>query len=378
MWRVELERGLALLRRGAFERAADHFARAHRAAPGEPAVCYAYGRELLRSGDLDRGEQLLRDAWNADRALVGAAATLARSLGIDSGRLADAHALLDEAEEAGGELATVLVVRAELLLEEGRAEEAREVANRATDLDGGEYVVLSARAVISRADNLDGVELADSGELDAALFRFRRAAIADPEWVAPRLNAAMVFERLGRIEAALRSAGQALAVDPEHRGSLVVRSRLLARLGREDEAIATLADALDEDPEAGELVCALAELHLGRGETGEACDLLVEHLRDHLRHDGADASAWFMLARAQLVDDDLDMAEDCLRQVLELDPDHGEARCLLADLLARQGRYSEAAAQAERAGALDRGAALEYFWGSAGPGQRPAGPKHSR
>lgn len=375
MWRVELERGLVLLRRGAFERAADHFARAHRAAPAEPTVCYAYGRELLRAGDFDRGEDLLRRAWTADHNLVGAAATLARSLGIDGGRLEEAHELLDEAEATGGDPGAVLVVRAELFLEEERADDAREVAGRAIELDDSDYVLLSARAVIARADNLDGVALSESGELDAALFRFRRAAVADPDWVAPRLNAAVVFERLGRLQAALRNAGEALSVDPAHRGALIQRARLLSLLGREDEAICDLAEAIDEDPESGELICALAELHLGRGEAGEACDLLVDHLRDHLRQVGADARAWFVLARAQLAGGDLDMAEDCLRQVLQLDPDHAGARRLLADLLARQGRYMEAAAQAERAGGFDADASLDYFWGGAG---RPAGPKRPR
>lgn len=374
MWRLELEKGLAQLRTGAFATARRHFARAYRAAPSEPTVCYAYGRELIRDSELVRGEELLRFAWANDRTLVGAAATLARSLGLEHRRLEEAHALLDEAEAVGGDPGVVLVVRAELYLEEGRAGEAREAAARALELDDGDYVGLGANAAIARAENLEGVELADAGELDGALFRFRRASLADPEWVAPRINAAVVFERLGRLGAALRSAEEAIAADPEHPGARVEHSRLLLALGRGEEAAANLAEATREAPDRGELVCALAEIHLELGDEAGASKTLVEYLRGQLG--AADVQAWFLLARAQLGEGDHDMAEDCLRQVIEMDPDHGDARCLLADLLARQGRYLEAAAQAERASDLDTDRALECFWGSAGP--RPAGPKYSR
>ena len=101
VWRSVLEAGLCAIRHGALDEARQHFERALKAAPGEPLVMYALGRELARDGYCDRVDELLRAAWEADNTLVGAAATLARSAGLHGGELTYAHEWLDRATAAG-------------------------------------------------------------------------------------------------------------------------------------------------------------------------------------------------------------------------------------------------------------------------------------
>lgn len=350
MWELELERGLEDLGRGAFDEAASHFDRAHRAAPDEPTVCYALGRERLRAGSVSEAEELLCRAWSHDRSLLGAAAALARCLGVDQGRFDEAHAVLDEASATTDD-AVLDVVRAELLLEQGKLAGARAAAERALEADDSDYVVLAANSAIARADNFEGADLAAGGELDAALFRFRRAAIADPDWAAPHLNAAKVFEKLGRPRAALASADRARVADPIGVDTTVGWSRMMRRFGNGERAVPVLEDAVDVAPADAALVCELAEIRIDRGQPRRA----TEELAAFLQRFPTEIEAWFVLARAELLQDLIGPAEECLRQVIELDPTHRDALSQLADLLAREGRYIEAAALARRAQALDPG-----------------------
>ena len=362
IWRLELQRGLELLGTDD-DRASECFARAYQAAPGQPAVCYAYGRALLREGDGDRAEALLHQALAGDPGLIGAAATLARYLGLERGRFDEAGDILDRVDPDRLD-SVALIVRAELSLEQGEGEPARALAVRARDLEPrDDYVELGAAAVIARADNLEGVTFAEAGELEAALFCFRRASASDPEWAAPHLNSAVIFERLDRTAAALRCAEEAVALDPEHTGALIQRARLQHLMGRTEEAIAGLL-AVKHVAKSSELLCALTELYVEIDAPAVATELLASYLREN----PDDASAWCALGSCQLAGSDFDAAEECLRQALALDSEHRPSRRLLADLLARQGRYLEAAAQAERAGGLDPAGSVEYR----------GRPKHSR
>ena len=86
-WRFHLVRGARCLEVGDFDGAKRHFGAAHRAAPEVPIVCLAWGRELLRSGELSESELQLRRAWSLDPSLESAGFTLARLLGLHRGRV---------------------------------------------------------------------------------------------------------------------------------------------------------------------------------------------------------------------------------------------------------------------------------------------------
>jgi tetratricopeptide (TPR) repeat protein len=315
-WLIELRRGLEKLRAGDFGQAETHFSRAHRLAPTRPEICFALGRERLRRGDVDGAENLLRIAWERDPDLLSSAAALARCLGLHRARFAEAHAILDDATRRHPDSPTPFVVRAELLVEQHRAREAMEAANAALARSADDELACgAARAALARAHNLEGARYAAHADLHRALFSFKTAADLDPEWASPLVNIGAALGRLGNGARAIEHYQRALAIDPG---------------------------------------CSTAHANLGKAylEQGHT-DRAVRHLGQAVELAPTDADGWVDLANAYRASDAREDAEDCLRQALNLDPQHVPACCRLADLLARDGRYVEAAALAEKAQRID-------------------------
>jgi Flp pilus assembly protein TadD len=342
-WRGELRRGLERLRDGEFAAAEAHFARAHRMAPDRAEVCFALGRERLRRGDLDQAEVLLRQAWMIDPSLLSAAAFLARCLGLERRDFASAHAILDEAFAHHGRAATLAVVAAEVLLEEGRMDEARELAEGVLDEPASRE---AARALLARVHNQEGLSRAATGDMEAALFAFRRSADLDPEWSAPASNLGAAFESIGRLDRARTAYDRALSIDPDSTTARFNLARLLRERGDLRGALALLERGPDE---AAELVALRAEIYIEQGQPEEAAALLGEAVSRAPGQPGA----WVDLAAGWQAAGDRVRAEDCLRIALELDPQHVGAKLRLADLLVRDGRYIEAAQLASQAEAAD-------------------------
>jgi Flp pilus assembly protein TadD len=269
----------------------------------------------LRAGCVEEAESLLRAAWERDPTLLSAASALARCLGLYLSRFDEAEHVLAAAESRVAETtdrAVLEVVRAELALEQGRFGEARVAAEAALALcEPAGSTHDAATAALARLENQRGVELAGQGELEAALFAFKRAADLDPEWGGPAVNIGATFASMGRPRPARAAYQRALEIDADN-------PIAYANLGR---------------------------LALEAGELEEATTLL----RRAARIAPADPDVWVALAAAQEAIGDRSEAEDSLRQALDLDEEHREASARLADILVRAGRYREAAAIVERA-----------------------------
>lgn len=356
MWSQELKKGLEALGNGDFDLARSCFERAHEDAPEQPLVQYALGRELSRAGQFAEAKPLLRSAWSKDPTLIGAAATLARGLGLAERDFDAAESVLSEASESGVEVATLDVVRGELLIERGDFEGAREAALAAEAADDSEVISLSVKAILVRADNLEGVALAANDDYETALFLFRRAQNGDREWAAPHLNSGVAFEALGRTKAALHAANEALAREPDNAEAIALRARLLFRTGNESKAASELASAIEVYPEKTGLAVMLADICAAGGDAETASSILTDLLAQHPK----DAEAWLSLGRAQLGAGAIGGAEECFRQALELNPQNSQAMTLLADLLVRDGRYFEAAGLARRAQGLAPAGSSRY------------------
>jgi Flp pilus assembly protein TadD len=351
-WRGELRRGLERLRNGEFDAAESHFARAHRLAPDRAEVCFAFGRERLRRGDLVEAEALLAQAWKLDGSLMSAAAFLARCIGLDRREFARAHLVLAEAYARHGRAAPLCMVEAELLLEEGRTTEAQATADEVLAQDDApDGARDAARALLSRVFNLEGLARAGRGEMEAALFAFRRAADLDPEWSAPVANLGAAFESIGRFDRARAAYERALAVEPDSATTRFNLARLLRERGEPRAALGLLERPARPDGahEAPELVALRAELYIQGGQLERATEILAQAVARSPQHPGA----WVDLAAGWLAAGDRVRAEECLRIALDLAPDHVPARRRLADLLVRDGRVLEAAQLATQAETQD-------------------------
>ncbi len=353
-WRGELRRGLERLRNGEFDAAESHFARAHRLAPDRAEVCFAFGRERLRRGDLIEAEALLAQAWKLDSSLMSAAAFLARCIGLDRREFARAHLVLDEAFQAHGRAAPLCMVEAELLLEEGRTAEAQATADEVLgQSDAPDGARDAARALLARVFNLEGLARAGRGEMEAALFAFRRAGDLDTEWSAPVANLGAAFESIGRLDKARAAYERALAIEPDGATIRFNLARLLRQRGEARAALALLERPRAGGPtpaqEAPELIALRAELYIESGQHGRATEILAEAVSRAPEHPGA----WVDLAAGWLAAGDRVRSEECLRIALELAPDHGSARARLAALMAGDGREVEAALLVDGGFAVD-------------------------
>lgn len=351
-WRAELRRGLERLREGEFAEAQAHFQRAHRMAPHRAEACFALGRERLRCGDLVEAESLLREAWRLDRSLLSAAAFLARCLGLERGDMAAARAVLRDASLQHGRVAPICVVEAELFLEEDRSDDARIAAEEAlADPAAGDGAREAARALLARVHNQEGIGRASSGDAEAALFAFRRAAELDPEWSAPLCNLGAAFEIVGRQDKAQSSYERALAVDADNTTARFNLARLLRTRGQTSAALAVLerGPGIPDACEPIELTSLRAEIYIEVGLVDRATAILSESVACAPEYPGG----WVDLASGWRAAGDRERAEDCLRIALEIDPSHVPAKLHLADLLVRDGRYIEAGQLASAAQSAD-------------------------
>jgi Flp pilus assembly protein TadD len=211
-WRFHLVRGARCLEVGDFCGAQRHFGAAYREAPAEPIVCLAWGRELLRGGELDAAEELLRAAWSRDPALESAGLSLARLLGLHRRHRSAAHAVLDEVEQRHGAGPALLLLRAEVTITDPtRFTEALDFFERARAAGADRDVV---RLGLARVHNAEGVMRCREGDHHRALFALKRAADLDPAWSGPLVNSGAIFERLGLVQKARAHYRSALRLDP--------------------------------------------------------------------------------------------------------------------------------------------------------------------
>lgn len=234
-WRFHLVRGARSLEVGDFTGAQRHFGAAHKEAPSEPIVCLAWGRELLRGGELDAAEELLRYAWTRDSSLESAGMSLARLLGLQRKRWTEAQAVLDDVERRHGASAPLVLLRAELTIgDPERFTEARQLFERAEDLGADPEVI---RLGLARVHNAEGVTRCREGEHHRALFALKRAADLDPGWSGPLVNSGAIFERLGLVQKARTHYRSALRLDPVNPVALFNLAESLRRGGFHGDAI---------------------------------------------------------------------------------------------------------------------------------------------
>ena len=279
LWRAELARGRERDLVGDIRGAADAFARAHALAPDEPEPAFALARVEERRGRLGEAERLYRVALAAlPRVAAGGGAPLARlpvacAQPTLAAAIAEARHILAGPRAAHPEHALLAVVDAELLIDEGRADEAKALLVAARTPAAPRVVDLA----LARAENRIGIALASAGRGDEAAFAFKRACDLDPSWAPPHANLGALWQRLERPRAALASYGRALAIDPTHGLAQFNLGTLLRERGDLDGAARAFAAAVSAEHAGARAELALTEAE--RGDDARAIELLEEELR---------------------------------------------------------------------------------------------------
>lgn len=251
-----------------------------------------------------------------------------------------AHAALDEAARQAPALAEIPIAAANLALREKDYARASDAADRALALDGRAADALLVKAEV----------LAQQGRRPAALDLLTKAATADPKAYKVRLERAHLLLAAARTKDAALEIDAVLAAEPGNPAALYMQATMLAAAGDDPAAdrtlqrisrqIATLprgwytlaavkfrleqfaqaADAIDKhlariplDPEARTLK---ARIHLAQREPGKALDALAPFLSE----DSADADMLDVAATAQTMAHHLAEAESTLARAAALAP----------------------------------------------------------
>lgn len=312
-WLEELRSGLQSSRNGGFDAALASFLRARELAPDRPETACALGRERMRRGDYEEACELLEGAWQHDHSLASAGTSLARCRGLHLGQFKEAHAVLDQVDEHKGVQPPTRVVRGELLLEEGRHEEAailiEALLSSASPVGAAESVKVSATLLMARVENERGLCAVNQKGFERAIFAFKRAGDLDPLWPAPHSNLGACFEALGKWQRAEKAYRHACALDPHYARAWHNLGNLY--LGRNDSrSLDCLARGYMADPARPELAADYASsLHLS-GATEQAREVL----HDHAEELGDLGEAWANLALPLVARKAFDLARLCVSE----------------------------------------------------------------
>ncbi len=311
--------------------------------PAARDVVLEYGRFLHSAGEAERAVPFLR---------------LATELEPDT---PDAYQALGQALAASGE-----------------REEAREVLERFQTLSraAGNEVASVNRMRRDIADPTgrevrEALELATSGDIEAALGILAREAQLAPTDPRPAYAASSILLGAGRSEEALTAADQALVAAPGRADGLYQRGAVLMSLERLVEAEEMFRQALEDRPGHPAVLSDHAVLLMSSDRNEEARGLLERLLeirpddalaRSHLeRIDGApkaeeaeanDERAWARIGREQMRGRNFQAAEEPLRRAVSLDPADASLRLDLASTLWENNKPAEAELQAREAVAL--------------------------
>lgn len=322
-WRRALRAGLAALERNDLAAATARFEAALAVAPDVPDVCAAVGHVRIRAGEFAAGVDLLVRAFRAAPDLISAACTAARTLHLELDRADDAAALLADADAENPGWPSVAIVRAELAYHKDALDDAAAAIADAfariealeDDAPNSERLGASAAAqeVTARIANARGMQAADRGELEQALFQLARAATAAPNWPTPVVNRGVVFARLGNDVHARSAMVRALEIDP-----LTVSAH--HHLGVLDEREGNLRDAKARYARALGLL--QHEASSAAGRDNRPAQAHATHIETAMRLAGVCARLG-----------DKDDAISVLRGILEIDDSHRDATILLASML---------------------------------------------
>ncbi len=190
--------------------------------------------------------------------------------------------------------------------------------------------------------------LSNDGRAEEAADQLRQAIASDGASAYLRTRLAEELLTLGRIDEAREEIEAALHLDSQFAEAYVDLARVKLRLGDAGGAEGALKRAVDADATCEDAYILLVNLYRDRGQDAK----VQETWRALALHVPASAPAHHALARAAVARGEWKTAEAELQKALDLDSNLADAREELAELYQVEGRTAEALA--ELADAYDR------------------------
>ncbi|MCA8978440.1 MAG: tetratricopeptide repeat protein [Planctomycetes bacterium] len=381
------ELGAAYWANGMFLPAAECFAQAGALDSSEPLWPYYQARSMYNLGRTDAALAPLRRALEIDEGSAPAQ-LLFGWLRFDDGDVKGARASFERARRLAPDRPEPLVGLATLALDEGRPEEARDLALAALDrretsgharfILGSALVALGdesrgraemkagagatarhmpttfsirlASSRVSRADVLaDAERLSDNGSHAAALAMIDALLDDYPEDALVHSHRGSVLGAMGRDEEAVRSYITALQLDDQLSSAWKDMALLKLRLGNDAEAVDAARRAIAIDDEA---VDAHAVLAIALRQSGDLTGA-VRSARRAIELQPEVALYHAELGNIYALAGQFAPAVDSFERAIELAPGAVQLQLSLGDALIQLERYDEARAEIERARALD-------------------------
>jgi tetratricopeptide (TPR) repeat protein len=181
--------------------------------------------------------------------------------------------------------------------------------------------------------------LSNDGRAEEAAEELRHALASDGASAYLRTRLAEELLALGRVDEAREEVEAALHLDPEFPEAYVDLGRVRLRVGDQGGAESALRRAIDLDRGCEDAYLALAGIYRDRGQDSRADEIWAQ-LASAVP---TSVTAHHALGRAAASRDDEKTAEVEWKRALDLDPGLQEARVSLAQLYQGQGRFDEAA-----------------------------------
>ncbi|MBK5254743.1 MAG: sulfatase-like hydrolase/transferase, partial [Vicinamibacteria bacterium] len=192
----------------------------------------------------------------------------------------------------------------------------------------------------------------DMGDADRAKHSFVRAAEENPKMGAAWIGQGALAFAASRLAEAEQMIGKGLELEPEVRGGRYNLARVLEARGRFDEAESLYRAELSTFTDHGKARFNLAQLERQRGNLVG----FMNELRVSTEKAPDFGPSFFFLARAELNAGRLEVARDLAERGLKVDNTSEVAplgHYVLADILSRQNKPKEAAAEAAKGKELE-------------------------
>lgn len=184
-----------------------------------------------------------------------------------------------------------------------------------------------------------GLALADRGESDQAIRQYKKAILAEPNYVNSYLNLGNAYRQKGRIPEALEQYREALRIKPDFSDASRAIALILAEQGHGDIAVTEYEKAIRENPDDPNAHLTLGILLEKQGRADEA----LNHFERAIEINPAFDKAYYNAAALLSGRGDADKAARYYEEALRINPNYAEAHAGLGMILGTQGRPDEAA-----------------------------------
>ncbi|MGH7770459.1 MAG: tetratricopeptide repeat protein, partial [Candidatus Binatia bacterium] len=178
------------------------------------------------------------------------------------------------------------------------------------------------------------IAFGEEGKTAEAIKNLQEAVRLQPSYGVAHFNLATLYAKAGRHDEAERHQQEAVRLYPRFADARNNLGQILANRGGMESAAQQFQQALEIDPTLGDAHFNLGILLGKRGRSEEA----LYHFQQVLKR----SQAYYYLGRVAASEGRFDEAVGHLRQALLSEPDFGEARASLAQILETQGKKDEA------------------------------------